>query len=309
MGVSFTSQESCALFRLLVESTTDMVLKTDHKGFILHAAPAIEQLGFPAAGELIGPHLLDLIHPSCTDAIKQRHDAVLGGRSMPGWIEFRARCAGRRERWFEIQMRGVADDQGSISSAISVVRSIEERRRLERELFVASATDPLTGLTNRQAFMQMLQHVIDQQIEGCLAMFDIDQFKALNLRHGQSFGDDVLVVFAELVRTLMRCDDIVSRIGGGRLGVLMPGASPAEAEAVCQRIVGTLAEISESLGSQGIPITASAAVAQIGRSLDDTIGRAELALTFAKGSGRSRLAADYSARSPWSDTSRTARRL
>ncbi len=307
MGVLFTPQESGVLCRLLVESATDMVLKTDRKGFILHAAPAIEHLGFPAAGELIGPHLLDLIHPSCADAIKQRHDAVLAGQSIAGWIEFRARGTGRRERWFEIQMRGVADGQGNASCAISVVRSIDERRSLERELFVASVTDPLTGLTNRPAFVQMLQYVIDERIDGCLAMFDIDQFKAFNLRHGQSIGDEVLVVFAELVRTLMRSEDIISRIGGERLGVLLPGASPAEAEAICQRIVGTLAEISESVGSQGIPITACAAVARIGHSLDDTIGRAELALTFAKGSGRSRLAVDNRSNWPWTDTQRRAR--
>ena len=64
MGVGFTSREGSALYRMLAENTADIILKTDCEGFIVHASPAIEQLGVGFPSMLIGPHILDLIHPS-----------------------------------------------------------------------------------------------------------------------------------------------------------------------------------------------------------------------------------------------------
>jgi GGDEF domain-containing protein len=95
------------------------------------------------------------------------------------------------------------------------MRSIDERRCLEEQLFTAAMTDPLTGLTNRQAFIAMLQHLVDQRIDGCLAVFDIDHFRAINMQYGQFAGDDVLVVFAELVRDMMRKQEFWTA-GSGR---------------------------------------------------------------------------------------------
>jgi diguanylate cyclase (GGDEF)-like protein len=148
-------------------------------------------------------------------------------------------------------------------------------------------TDPLTGLTNRQAFVAMLQHLVQANAGGCLAIFDIDHFKAINMQYGQSIGDEVLVSFAEFLRTLVRSDDIVSRIGGESLGVLLLKATPDQAETMCQRIIAALAEIGQF--GRRISVTASAGVARIHGSVDDTIRRAELALFLAKAKGRNRL--------------------
>jgi len=289
MGLKFTLQESSALYRLLAEGTTDIILKTDREGFIVHASSAIERLGLLPQGMLIGPHILDLVHPSRAAEIKAEHEAVIGGRQSGRWIEFPARSGGRSDRWFEIQMRGLADDEGEAYGALAVMRSIEERRAFEERLFNAAMTDPLTGLTNRPAFIAMLQHLVEQGTGGCLALFDIDHFKAINMKYGQSVGDEVLVVFSDFLRTLTRSSDIISRVSGESLGVLLPRASPDQAEEICRRIIATLSEIRRTAGPDALTITVSAGVARIGESLDSTIRRAELALFFAKTKGRNRL--------------------
>jgi PleD family two-component response regulator len=83
------------------------------------------------------------------------------------------------------------------------------------------------------------------------------------------------------------------------LGVLLPQARPDQAEAICARVIAALSDIRQTAGSNGFSITASAGVARIEGSLDDTFKRAELALFFAKAKGRNRLEMDGGLRFPW----------
>jgi diguanylate cyclase (GGDEF)-like protein/PAS domain S-box-containing protein len=287
--MTFTPQESTALYGLLADSTSDIILKTNREGFILHASPGLEQLGFPLPTMLIGPHLLDLVHPSYEEKVQSELAAAFRGEPGRTWFDVAVVTADRRRRWFEMQVRSLADGQGNIYGALGIMRSIEERRSLERRLFAAEFTDQLTGLTNRKAFVSMLQHLVEERVGGCLALFDIDYFQAINMQYGQTVGDKVLVVFADLLRTMTREEDIVSRIGGECLGVLLPGVLPSDAQAVCQRIVSTLSELRREVGVDSFTITASAGVSRIDNSVDDTIKRAELALFLAKAKGRNRL--------------------
>lgn len=306
MEMTFTPKDTSVLYRLLAEDTTDIILKTDRKGYIVHASPGIGRLGLPLTGQLIGHHIVDLVHPTFSAAVRSEHETAIAGRQGGHWIEVPALTRTGEKRWFEIQIRGLMDDDDRISGAISVMRSIEERRALEEQLFAAAMTDPLTGLTNRKAFIAMLQHLVDHRVGGCLALFDIDHFKTINMQHGQSVGDEVLVAFSDLLRAMMRSDDIVSRIGSESLGVLLPRAAPDQAEAICARVITALSEIRQTAGSNGLSITASAGVARIEGSLDDTLKRAELALFFAKAKGRNRLEMDEGLRFPWDRVAKPA---
>ena len=111
----------------------------------------------------------------------------------------------------------------------------------------------------------------------------------INMRCGQAVGDEVLVVFAELLRTLTRAEDLISRVDGERFGVLLPGVTPREARILCQPVIDTLAAVQCAAAPSEVTITASGGIGAISHSLDSTIRRAELALFFAKASGRGRL--------------------
>jgi diguanylate cyclase (GGDEF)-like protein/PAS domain S-box-containing protein len=292
MKMKFTGRESSALYRLLADTTSDIILKTDRNGFIVHASPAIERLGISLPGMLIGPHIQDLVHPACAPAIEAQHEAAIAGRNSPEWAEYPALTGDRDERWFEIRMRRLEDERGNAYGALGLMRSIEERRAFEEKLFAAVMTDPLTRLTNRQAFVAMLRHIVDEEVGGCLALFALDHLKAINMKYGQAVGDEALVTFSDVLRSRLRAQDIISRVGGESLGVLLPEASPAQAEAICQRIIAALPEQGRIAGVGCVPITASAGVARITDSLDDTLKRAEMALFYAKATGRNRVEVD-----------------
>ena len=289
MGVEFTLLERSALYGLLADNSTDIILKTDCRGFVLDASPAIERLGLTLPAMLIGPHLRDLVHPACSDQIEAEHRAAIAGHGSGRWMEFPAVPTGGGQQWFEIQIRCLADGRGRTYGALAVMRCIAARKSLEERLFAAEFTDPLTRLTNRIAFVSMLDHLVARPGGGSLALFDIDHFMTLNMRYGQGTGDDLLCAFARMLRAMTRGEDIISRIDGERFGVLMPWLVPAEAAALCQPIVETLAEVGGvALGGQ-FPVTTSVGVAAIGQSTDSTVRHAEIALFLAKAKGRSRV--------------------
>jgi diguanylate cyclase (GGDEF)-like protein/PAS domain S-box-containing protein len=300
MKLQFTLGESSALYGLLAENTTDIILKTDREGFVVHASPAIAQLGVTPPTMLIWPHLLDLVDPSCREVVEAEHAAVIGGRQAGSWVEFRAFTADGSERWFEVQMRCLHDERGATYGTLGIMRSIDERRSYEERLFTAAMTDQLTGLSNRRAFVAMLRHLVDEQSRGCVAIFDIDHFRAITLQYGQSTGDEVLVAFADFLRALTRCEDIISRIGTESLAVLFPSKSVDQTETLCRQIIQTLAEIGPSVGPDGFSVTACVGISRIESSVDETIRRAELAAFLAKAKGRNRIERGGDAKTPWS---------
>lgn len=290
MASDFTLRERCVLYGLLTGDGDDIVIKTDRQGFLLGASAAIERLGVALPGLLIGPHLTDLARPDHGEALASAFEAAIGGGRSPGWIEFPARTDRRKvPAWYEIQLHGLSDQANRRYGTLGVMRSIATRKTLEERLFAAEHTDALTGLTNRRAFVTMLDYLIANAARGCLALFDIDHFMAINMRCGQAAGDEVLVVFADLLRTMLRRDDIVSRVSGERFAVLLPDAEPAEAADLCEAVIATLTDIRRSIGTGELAITTSAGLCPIGGSLDQTLKRAELALFTAKARGRCRL--------------------
>ena len=290
MGIEFTQQETSVLYGLIAESTTDIILKTDRDGFIRHATQGTERLGLLPPDMLIWPHILDLVDPSSASAMRAAHEAAIHGREIGDRIELNAVMLDGGERSFAVQVRSLADDRGRIYGALTVMRCIEEMRDLEKRLFEAEMTDSLTGLTNRRAFTAMLQHLVDDEAGGCMAVFDIDNFRAVNMRYGQSVGDRLLIAFADFLRELTRTQDILSRVGGESFGILFPEADLTEAEELCRAIVETLAELGHVNAPRGLSLTTSAGLARIGHSLDHTIKSAELAVFFAKARGRNCLA-------------------
>lgn len=292
MGVQITSIEGRALYGLLADTTRDIVLTTDPRGFVVQASQAIERLGLALPDLLFGPHLADLAMPSHSELLREAFAATISRSEVSGWTEFPARSLDGAEGWFEIRLAPLDFHNGKRAGVIGAMRSIEVRRSLEDELFAAAMTDPLTGLTNRQAFLAMLGHLAGESSGGRLALFSIDHFRAINLRYGQQTGDKMLRAFADFLRAALRADDTISRIGNRRFGVLLPATDGTRAEALCERVLDTLGRLGGRVAEAGLPISASMGLAPIGPSVEATMNQAELALFLARAKGPNRLEVD-----------------
>ena len=186
------------------------------------------------------------------------------------------------------------------------MRDIRERKIIEAERVVLldrlerlAWVDELTGLMNRRGFLQEARKLCSYRrrydIAACIAIIDLDHFKAINDNFGHGTGDDVLRRIAEICRGAVRKEDTLGRIGGEEFGVLCPGAGPEDAHHILDRLRLHIAgqPILRTSGESPIEIemTVSAGIAVLdgGAPIEESLRRADVALYEAKNSGRNRI--------------------
>ena len=117
------------------------------------------------------------------------------------------------------------------------IRLLSLERDAAREQEIAArllaATDPLTGLLNRRAF---LDGAIGRDDEHQLILVDIDHFKRINETIGHDGGDEVLRLIARSLRAAATPEALVARIGGEEFAMLVRADTPLDARAVLDRL-------------------------------------------------------------------------
>lgn len=199
--------------------------------------------------------------------------------------------------WVNRTVSLVRDPEGQPLYFLRVVEDITERKRLEAELREIAATDMLTGLPNRRAFITRLEeeHARLRRFDGqqaAVLMLDLDYFKNINDTWGHAAGDAVLREVAVVINAQIREVDLCSRLGGEEFAVLLTGAAPVAAREFAERLRRRIAEIAVSHDGDTIKVTVSIGVAAL-RAVDDSADaallRADRALYKAKETGRDRV--------------------
>jgi two-component system cell cycle response regulator len=170
---------------------------------------------------------------------------------------------------------------------------------LEQRIRQLAATDSLTGVFNRRAFMERMEQELHRSnregIPLSLIMADIDHFKRINDRYGHQVGDLVLQRFTERLSINSRRYDFVGRYGGEEFVVCSPGIDVYQGESVAERMRMKIEEMKIVIHDTSTPIqiTASFGVAFFQTGYNDTVdsltGRADKALYRAKREGRNRV--------------------
>ncbi|MEO5939117.1 MAG: diguanylate cyclase [Sphingomonas sp.] len=113
--------------------------------------------------------------------------------------------------------------------------SVERDEAIEREIIAArlADTDPLTGLLNRRAF---LRHAIGREGEQALILTDLDHFKGVNDTLGHDGGDEVLRLFARVLRREAPTGALIARMGGEEFAILSPADRAVAPETVLERL-------------------------------------------------------------------------
>ena len=126
-----------------------------------------------------------------------------------------------------------------VTVTVLLVRSAERQEALVAELRRHAATDSLTGLVTRRAFDEALDAALQRSDdEGTsLLLLDVDWFKSVNDRFGHPGGDEVLVQLSRLLVDASRRGDVVCRLGGDEMAVLMPGCTVEVARRRAEEIV------------------------------------------------------------------------
>lgn len=290
-------QDTSALQQLVLDRTSDIIMRLELDGTIAYVSPSIKRVGGYTPEQLIGRQPQTLIAGEDVEAVVRTHRQALASPSETFIVEYRARREDGGMGWFETHTRATVDEAGCPTGAVSIIHEITSRKQAVADLERQASTDALTGLANRRAFdarlALMLAAAADApEASGCMAIFDLDRFKTINDRHGHATGDMVLKQFAELLRTAVRGNDMVARFGGEEFIALLGGASSEEASAVCERVrrrFETL-DIRDGQGAK-INATVSAGLTRINarNTADDLLNAADAALYRSKMAGRNRL--------------------
>lgn len=174
----------------------------------------------------------------------------------------------------------------------SAKNEIERQRQQIDLVMVESRTDALTKLANRRAFDLELERQFGlhrrKHSTVSLLMFDIDDFKRVNDRHGHMVGDLVLQGVARSLVASLRDTDFIGRFGGEEFAALLPVAQLGDAVKAAERARKAIADSRYSVGDAVLKVTLSIGVAEIsiGESPDDLVRRADQALFAAKRGGR-----------------------
>src|SRR5471032_2602929 len=117
-------------------------------------------------------------------------------------------------------------DTGELLGAVVVFRDVSHERKLSKQLSWNASHDTLTGLINRREFEAQIANALRSAKESghvhALLYMDLDQFKIVNDTCGHSAGDLLLQLLAKMLPAQMRDSDILARLGGDELGVLLP---------------------------------------------------------------------------------------
>ena len=177
--------------------------------------------------------------------------------------------------------------------AVIVFRDTSERKAFEEQLARHAFQDALTGLANRRLLLDHLDHALlqaDRTGNQVAVLFcDIDRFKVVNDNLGHQVGDELLRVIADRLRRAVRPGDTLSRFGGDEFIILLEGVtSPDDASEVAMSVLEALHDpISLSAGHEVVAtVSIGVALSEYGKSADDLLHDADVAMYRAKELGR-----------------------
>ena len=200
----------------------------------------IARTGF-SAGELVGKPLDDLTPyedrdrrpwPRLEDGVREVERRFVRRDGSVGWA-----------LW---QHSITKDLDGNPASFVTHCLDISSRKRAEAELSWQAHHDALTGLPNRELFVQRLEGALDRRRErggGRVAVLfvDLDNFKVVNDSLGHGAGDRLLEAVAERLRRVLRPEDVIARFGGDEFTVLISDVhDERHALRVADRLAGSL---------------------------------------------------------------------
>ena len=203
---------------------------------------AEDLLGLPR-GTLEGParDWLEILHPGDRDRFKTTLDAVVELRRGRIAQDFRLRAEDGHYRWFQLRARPVLGTDGEVIRCVGTLLDVTEERNAEERLLHDAVHDNLTGLPNRELFLDRLSAAItranaEDAARPSVFILDIDRFKQVNDGFGIAVGDSILLTIARRLARLLKPQDTLARLV--RRPVRLPAhlGEPAGADRGLRRI-------------------------------------------------------------------------
>jgi diguanylate cyclase (GGDEF)-like protein/PAS domain S-box-containing protein len=279
-------------FRLLAENTSDVVIHL-RDGTIAWVSPSIHPtLGWEPA-EIAGRPLNTVLHPD------DRRLALAEARVRHDDQRFRVRVLDHEGdfHWFDSSVAPLVLPTGNQDGWVATFRLVDDEVAAEEQLHQRATYDALTGLLNRNEALTRIAEASQQSPRtgrnAAVLFCDLDKFKSINDTYGHAAGDEVLRTIAQRIKSAVRGGDMVARLAGDELLVLLTGVHDlAGAVAVAEKVRAAAANpIGFGLDFIEATLSIGVAMAASGEGVDALIARADAAMLRAKDLGRNQVIA------------------
>jgi len=284
---------------LALTGSGDLIWDWDVSADKVFTSPETEGLLGLKRGTLEGPAAkwLEVLHPLDQDRFRAALDSVLDQRRGRLVQDFRLRTPDGHFMWFALKARPVVGSDGEVSRVVGTLTDVTETKNAEERLLHDSVHDNLTGLPNRQLFIDRL---------GALSMFaktapnlrptvmviDLDRFKQVNDSVGIAVGDSILLTLARRLARILKPQDTLARLAGDQFGLILTSEhEPARITAFAETIRKTI-RAPIAFDGREIFLTASIGLALSDPQTplsDEIIKDAELAMYHSKRIGGDRI--------------------
>lgn len=285
--------------RNLVNNMREVLVELDSAGNILFLNPMWQKLtGYPVEQCLNRPFSQFLVQaPQQANFLLGRLEHI---HTYDLQIEVRAHDG--HSVWLRMNTTLQYDARGEFAGIVSTLEDISETLKLQRlqreheqDLYRLSITDPLTGVANRRHFDETLANLLAINLgkgrQVALLILDIDGFKFINDTYGHPVGDEVLKTVAARL-SANKHKGLVARLAGDEFAVVLSNISEERAHDMAKAIHLELSGVTIRLAVGELRIQTSVGVAiapAFGKTPQDLVRAADVALYHAKKSGRNRV--------------------
>jgi diguanylate cyclase (GGDEF)-like protein/PAS domain S-box-containing protein len=279
--------ESEERFKTLTETVPVGIWQLDSEGRTLYANPAMCALLQVETASELDSRSAELLEMQRLDGV----DGLWGG-PMDAPIRCDGRLRGKNGRVCDVLIirSPQVETAAGVTSVLITVLDVSEQKAAQEHIRYLARHDALTRLPNRIHLRERLDAALADIGDGSLALLclDLDGFKPINDSLGHAAGDLVLRETAARIEAAVGGANFVARVGGDEFVVLCPNANDADAEAACRTLLEAVApplEFDGQLTQIGLSIGIALAPRD-GRTADDLLRNADLALYKAKTDGR-----------------------
>lgn len=198
-------------------------------------------------------------------------------------------------RWFTVNSRTLLGEDGQVTAVVTSFLDVTAQKHAADNARHEARHDALTGLVNRWGLPDVVREVLERTPrrgeDVALAYCDLDNFKTVNDSLGHAAGDELLRLVAARTRDRVRSSDVVARIGGDEIVIVLDGVDGlAGAMAAAEKVRASIARPGLIRGHLITPhVSIGVALLPSLDSLDETLARADEAMYEAKAAGRNRV--------------------
>jgi diguanylate cyclase (GGDEF)-like protein/PAS domain S-box-containing protein len=284
---------------LALTGAGDMIWDWDVSSDKVFTSPETEAALGLKHGALEGPAAkwLDVLHQMDRDRFRATLDSVLEQRRGRVAQDFRMRTADGHYLWFALRARPVVGSDGEVVRLVGTLTDVTEFKTIEERLLHDAVRDNLTGLPNRELFLDRLKAVLgfaklDPALRPTVLVIDLDRFKQVNDSVGMAVGDSILLTLARRLGRLIKPQDTLARLAGDQFGlILLSERDSARITAFTETLRKTL-RAPITFRDREIFITASIGLTLAGgdpQRAEEVLKDAELAMYQAKRVGGDRI--------------------